>query len=86
MPWTIYTRLALFIATCAPTIFYFFSDEGKRLAVCDLESRWRERSAPEIAFQGGLENPGWTALKHGLREWAKSRTLSSGLFHLRSSP
>ncbi|KAK0636447.1 kinase-like domain-containing protein [Bombardia bombarda] len=38
-----------------------FSDDGGRLVVCDLESRWGERSAPEVAFQGGLEDSGWTA-------------------------
>ncbi|KAI0099939.1 kinase-like protein [Nemania sp. FL0031] len=37
-----------------------FSDDGKRLVVCDLESRWGERSAPEVAFQGGLEDSGWS--------------------------
>ena len=37
-----------------------FSDDGERLVVCDLESRWGERSAPEVAFQGGLEDSGWT--------------------------
>lgn len=37
-----------------------FSADGKRLVVCDLESRWGERSAPEVAFQGGLEDSGWT--------------------------
>ena len=37
-----------------------FSDDGKRLVVCDLESRWGERSAPEVAFRGGLEDSGWT--------------------------
>ncbi|KAI0856185.1 kinase-like domain-containing protein [Xylaria cubensis] len=37
-----------------------FADDGKRLVVCDLESHWGERSAPEVAFQGGLENSGWT--------------------------
>ncbi|KAI8633954.1 kinase-like protein [Xylariaceae sp. FL1651] len=37
-----------------------FSDDGERLVVCDLESRWGARSAPEIAFQGGLEDSGWT--------------------------
>lgn len=37
-----------------------FSDDGERLVVCHLESRWGERSAPEVAFQGGLEDSGWT--------------------------
>ncbi|KAI0392698.1 kinase-like protein [Xylariaceae sp. FL0594] len=37
-----------------------FSGDGKRLVVCDLESRWGERSAPEVAFQGGLEDSGWS--------------------------
>ncbi|KAI0479490.1 kinase-like domain-containing protein [Xylariaceae sp. FL0804] len=37
-----------------------FSNDGERLVVCDLESRWGERSAPEVDFQGGLEDSGWT--------------------------
>ncbi|KAI5855032.1 kinase-like protein [Durotheca rogersii] len=37
-----------------------FSDDGKRLVVCDLESRWGERSAPEVSFDGGPEDSGWT--------------------------
>ncbi|KAG8168850.1 hypothetical protein KVR01_001599 [Diaporthe batatas] len=37
-----------------------FSDDGVRLIVCDLESRLGERRAPEVAFQGGLEDSGWT--------------------------
>ncbi|KAI0882130.1 kinase-like domain-containing protein [Annulohypoxylon maeteangense] len=37
-----------------------FSNDGERLVVCDLESRWGERSAPEVAFQGGLEDSGWS--------------------------
>ena len=37
-----------------------FSDDGERLVVCDLESRWGELSAPEVAFRGGLEDSGWT--------------------------
>lgn len=37
-----------------------FSVDGERLAVCDLESRWGERSAPEVAFEGGLEDSGWS--------------------------
>lgn len=36
-----------------------FSEDGKRLVVCDLESRWGQRNAPEIAFEGGLDS-GWT--------------------------
>ncbi|GAB1213055.1 hypothetical protein ATERTT37_002204 [Aspergillus terreus] len=36
-----------------------FSDDGERLVVCDLESRWGQRSAPEVAFHGGLEDSGW---------------------------
>ncbi|TFB00856.1 hypothetical protein CCMA1212_007397 [Trichoderma ghanense] len=37
-----------------------FSHDGERLVVCDLESRWGEREAPELAFQGGPDNSGWT--------------------------
>ncbi|POS73864.1 hypothetical protein DHEL01_v207744 [Diaporthe helianthi] len=37
-----------------------FSGDGSRLVVCDLESRWGERKAPEVAFQGGLEDSGWS--------------------------
>lgn len=37
-----------------------FSEDGNRLVVCDLESRWGERSAPEVAPQGGPEDSGWT--------------------------
>ncbi|OAA60810.1 Protein kinase-like domain protein [Cordyceps fumosorosea ARSEF 2679] len=29
-----------------------FSNDGQRLVVCDLESRWGERKAPEVAFKG----------------------------------
>ncbi|KAK3292864.1 kinase-like domain-containing protein [Chaetomium fimeti] len=36
-----------------------FADNGSRLVVCDLESRWGQRAAPEIAFDGGLDS-GWT--------------------------
>lgn len=36
-----------------------FSEDGERLVVCDLEGRWGERWAPEVAFQGGLEDSGW---------------------------
>ncbi|KAI1810730.1 kinase-like domain-containing protein [Poronia punctata] len=37
-----------------------FSDDGSRLVVCDLESHWGERWAPEIAVQGGLNDSGWS--------------------------
>jgi hypothetical protein len=37
-----------------------FSDDEERLVVCDLESRWGEREAPEVAVQGGLEDSGWS--------------------------
>lgn len=37
-----------------------FSDDGQHLVVCDLESHWGQREAPEVAFQGGLEDSGWT--------------------------
>ncbi|TQV96965.1 serine/threonine protein kinase [Cordyceps javanica] len=37
-----------------------FSNDGQRLVVCDLESRWGEREAPEVAFKGGLEDSGWS--------------------------
>lgn len=36
-----------------------FTEDGSRLVVCDLESRWGQRAAPEIAFDGGLDS-GWT--------------------------
>ncbi|KAM3497095.1 hypothetical protein MY10362_009539 [Beauveria mimosiformis] len=38
------------------------SNDGQRLVVCDLESRWGERKAPEVAFTGGLEDSGWSAV------------------------
>lgn len=37
-----------------------FSDYGEHVVVCDLESRREGRSAPEVAFRGGLEDSGWT--------------------------
>lgn len=38
-----------------------FSAAGKHLDVCDLESRWGERSAPEFASHEGLHDSGyWT--------------------------
>lgn len=37
-----------------------FSNYGERLVVCDLESRWGEREAPEVAFHGGLDDSGWS--------------------------
>ncbi|KAM3443423.1 hypothetical protein NHJ13734_001951 [Beauveria thailandica] len=39
-----------------------FSNDGQRLVVCDLESRWGERNAPEVAFTGGVEDSGWSAV------------------------
>lgn len=33
---------------------FFLSADGKHLVACDLESRGGERSAPEVAFHGGL--------------------------------
>ncbi|KAJ0161338.1 hypothetical protein CTA2_6378 [Colletotrichum tanaceti] len=38
---------------------YLFTDDGSRLVVCDLESRWGQRAAPEVASDGGLDS-GWT--------------------------
>lgn len=37
-----------------------FSDDGERLLVCDLDGRWGQRWAPEVAFEGGVEDSGWT--------------------------
>lgn len=37
-----------------------FTQDGSRLVVCDLESRWGQRAAPEITFDGGVEDSGWT--------------------------
>ena len=37
-----------------------FTQDGSRLVVCDLESRWGQRAAPEIVLDGGLDS-GWTA-------------------------
>ncbi|KAI1108493.1 kinase-like domain-containing protein [Nemania sp. NC0429] len=37
-----------------------FSNGGRRLVLCDLESRWGQRSPPEIAGQGMLDNAGWS--------------------------
>jgi hypothetical protein len=36
-----------------------FTEDGSSLVVCDLESRWGQRSAPEVASHGGLDS-GWT--------------------------
>ena len=33
-----------------------FSEDGQRLVVCDLETHWGMRSAPEIPLDGGLDN------------------------------
>ncbi|KAK4096656.1 hypothetical protein N658DRAFT_480234 [Parathielavia hyrcaniae] len=38
-----------------------FTPEGSRLVVCDLESRWGQRAAAEIACDGGVDDSGWTA-------------------------
>ncbi|KAI1495740.1 kinase-like domain-containing protein [Biscogniauxia marginata] len=38
-----------------------FSNDGKRLVLCDLESRWGQRSPPENATQGVLDDAGWSA-------------------------
>lgn len=35
-----------------------FSDDGERLIICDIGGRWGRRSAPEVAFQGGVEGSG----------------------------
>jgi hypothetical protein len=37
-----------------------FSIDGQRVIVCDLESRWGQRQAPEVSQNGGLDS-GWTA-------------------------
>ncbi|KAK4040151.1 kinase-like domain-containing protein [Parachaetomium inaequale] len=37
-----------------------FTPDGSRLVVCDLESRWGQRAAPEVAFDGGVDDSGWT--------------------------
>ncbi|KAI1399452.1 kinase-like domain-containing protein [Hypoxylon fuscum] len=37
-----------------------FSNDGKRLVLCDLESRWGQRSPPEIATRGRLDDAGWS--------------------------
>lgn len=39
---------------------FLFTQDGSRLVVCDLESRWGQRAAPEISFDGGVEDSGWT--------------------------
>ncbi|KAL5331525.1 hypothetical protein ACEPPN_001059 [Leptodophora sp. 'Broadleaf-Isolate-01'] len=36
-----------------------FSNDGTRLVLCDLESRWGQRSLPEIASEGILDDAGW---------------------------
>ena len=38
-----------------------FSNDGTRLVLCDLESRWGQRSPPEIASQGVLDDAGWSS-------------------------
>ena len=37
-----------------------FADGGERLVVCDLESRWGQRVAPEVAWEGGTDESGWS--------------------------
>lgn len=37
-----------------------FREGGKRLVVCDLEGRWGQRVAPEVAWEGSLEDSGWS--------------------------
>ncbi|OAR00471.1 hypothetical protein LLEC1_06054 [Akanthomyces lecanii] len=37
-----------------------FSEDGQRLVIIDLESRWGQRKAPEVAFVGGLDDSGWS--------------------------
>lgn len=39
---------------------FLFTQDGSRLVICDLESRWGQRAAPEISFDGGVEDSGWT--------------------------
>jgi serine/threonine protein kinase len=39
-----------------------FSEDGKRLLICDLESRWGMRLAPEVALRGGIEDSGWSPM------------------------
>ncbi len=37
-----------------------FADGGERLVVCDLEGRWGQRAAPEVAWEGGPDESGWS--------------------------
>ncbi|KLU88763.1 hypothetical protein MAPG_07747 [Magnaporthiopsis poae ATCC 64411] len=37
-----------------------FGEDGQRLVVCDLEGRWGQRVAPEVAWEGGPEDSGWS--------------------------
>ncbi|KAI0388728.1 kinase-like domain-containing protein [Xylariaceae sp. FL0594] len=39
---------------------FLFTEDGSRLVVCDLESRWGQRAAPEVALEGGVDDSGWT--------------------------
>ncbi|GAB0139167.1 hypothetical protein EsDP_00007380 [Epichloe bromicola] len=57
-----------------------FSDDGERLVVCDLESHWGERSAPEVTFQGGLEDSGWSPRSdiHDIGNCIKSMVHANG--------
>lgn len=37
-----------------------FEEGGERLVVCDLEGRWGQRVAPEVAWEGSPEDSGWS--------------------------
>ncbi|KAL8354428.1 hypothetical protein RB601_004024 [Gaeumannomyces tritici] len=37
-----------------------FGEGGETLVVCDLEGRWGQRVAPEVAWEGSLEDSGWS--------------------------
>lgn len=37
-----------------------FTQDGSRLVVCDLESRWVPRAACKITFDAGWQDLGWT--------------------------
>lgn len=39
---------------------FLFSEDGKLLLICDLESRWGNRAAPEVSFEGGEFDSGWS--------------------------
>ncbi|KAH9206611.1 hypothetical protein DL95DRAFT_469455 [Leptodontidium sp. 2 PMI_412] len=38
-----------------------FSNDDTRLVLCDLKSRWGQRSPPEIASEGILDDAGWSS-------------------------